>query len=207
MRIIWYGHSCFKLISDGYSLVFDPYKPGSVPGYAPLALTADRVICSHSHDDHNCTAAVKLVNSGAAPVSAETLDTFHDDAGGRKRGPDKITVISCEGLRAVHFGDLGCALTSEQEERLRGADVFMIPVGGFFTIDAKAAANICERLSPRVVIPMHFHGRGFGYPMLGGVDAFVSALRSYPAVRYGGASIVVDAHTERQLALLDFKKA
>lgn len=43
MKIEWFGHAYFK-IND--SLVIDPYKDGSVPGYTPLRLEADKVICS-----------------------------------------------------------------------------------------------------------------------------------------------------------------
>lgn len=32
----------------------------------------------------------------------------------------------------------------------------MIPVGGFFTIDAAAADKVIAQLKPKVVIPMHF---------------------------------------------------
>ena len=35
-------------------------------------------------------------------------------------------------------------------------DILLIPVGGYFTIDAEVASQICGRLAPRVVIPMHY---------------------------------------------------
>ena len=39
----------------------------------------------------------------------------------------------------AHLGDLGCELEPEQLEALKGLDALMIPVGGFYTIDAKQA--------------------------------------------------------------------
>ena len=36
MKITWLGHSCFTVESQGYRIVLDPYKDGSVPGLAPV---------------------------------------------------------------------------------------------------------------------------------------------------------------------------
>ena len=47
MKLIWLGHSCFKLISKEASLIFDPYAPNSVPGLKPLSETANLVLNSH----------------------------------------------------------------------------------------------------------------------------------------------------------------
>ena len=52
ISITWNGHSCFTVEKDGFSIVFDPYGPNTVPGLAPLSLTADMVLCSHEHGDH-----------------------------------------------------------------------------------------------------------------------------------------------------------
>ncbi|MBQ7948990.1 MAG: MBL fold metallo-hydrolase, partial [Clostridia bacterium] len=37
-----------------------------------------------------------------------------------------------------------------------GADVWLIPVGGTYTIDANEAWEYIRRLSPKLVIPMHY---------------------------------------------------
>ena len=41
MKLIWYGHACFELRSSAGSVVFDPYRPGSVPGLSLPELNAD----------------------------------------------------------------------------------------------------------------------------------------------------------------------
>ena len=51
-------------------------------------------------------------------------------------------------------------------------DVLLIPVGGYFTIDAKVATKICDRLKPGVVIPMHYKTDKLDYPV-SGVDGFL----------------------------------
>jgi L-ascorbate metabolism protein UlaG (beta-lactamase superfamily) len=44
-------------------------------------------------------------------------------------------------------------------------DVLMIPVGGFFTIDAKVATEVMSSLKPRLVIPMHFKTQKCEFPI------------------------------------------
>lgn len=61
MKITWIGHSCFIIEEEGYKVLFDPYTDHHVPGYAPIKETADLVLCSHNHRDHNATNNVRRV--------------------------------------------------------------------------------------------------------------------------------------------------
>ena len=49
-----------------------------------------------------------------------------------------------EVFRIAHMGDLGCELPKEQREMLKDLDVLMIPVGGYYTIDAAQARRLVE---------------------------------------------------------------
>ena len=42
MKLTWIGHSCFQ-IEKGYSIIFDPYGDGRVPGLLPVRGFADMV--------------------------------------------------------------------------------------------------------------------------------------------------------------------
>lgn len=106
MKLTWNGHSCFTLETKEGSAVLDPYADGKVPGLAPLRLTADLVLCSHEHRDHNAREVVTL--TGKTPTfGIETISTFHDAERGALRGENVIHIISAEGMRAAHLGDLG----------------------------------------------------------------------------------------------------
>ena len=59
MKITWLGHSCFKVVSDGGSVIFDPYENGSVPGLDDIHTSAQLVLCSHQHFDHNAVETVQ----------------------------------------------------------------------------------------------------------------------------------------------------
>ena len=202
MEITWLGHSCMMLCEGGYTLVCDPYETGSVPGTEmPDGLTADRVLCSHEHHDHNARERVIIRDSGAHPFKVTAVPSWHDPEGGCLRGPNVIHVIDTDyGIRAVHMGDIGEPLTDEQAEAIGTPDVLMLPIGGFFTVGPEEAKRIVERLSPRVTIPMHYRGKGFGYDVIGTLDAFTSLFDPALLRRYG-ATVRIDADTPRQIAI------
>ena len=187
MTITWLGHSCFRIESQGYRIILDPYRDGKVPGWRPVRETADLVLCSHGHDDHSAADCVTLRRGMASPFTVETIPTWHDDREGALRGANTVHILSDGQCRVAHLGDLGCMPTEEQEARLRGLDALLIPIGGYYTIDASQAKVLTDRLSPAVVIPMHYRGPGFGYDVLGTLDQFAalwtgSVLRAGPSL-------------------------
>ena len=170
MKIEYLGHACF-LIEGG--LVIDPYKDGSVPGLSPLRVKAAKVICTHGHADHSGVECVEL-DGGECGLRVQEVASFHDDAQGALRGPNTIFVItSPSGEKLVHLGDLGHFPDDEQLAAISDVDYLLIPVGGYYTIDAATAVKICEAARPKCIIPMHYRTDVSGYPELATVDEFV----------------------------------
>ena len=170
MKIEYLGHACFRI--DG-CLVIDPYKDGSVPGLSPLRVKAAKVICTHGHADHSGVECVEL-DEAECELRVQEVASFHDDAGGSLRGPNTIFVItSASGEKLVHLGDLGHFPDDEQLAAISDADYLLIPVGGYYTIDAATAVKICEAARPKCIIPMHYRTDVSGYPELATVDEFV----------------------------------
>ena len=60
--------------------------------------------------------------------------------------------------------------------RLGRVDILLIPVGGFYTIDAEVATEVSNRLRPRVIIPMHFRNEKCTFP-IAGVDEFLQGKK------------------------------
>ena len=170
--VTWYGHSCFQIELAGSSVVIDPYAVSSVPGLRLPDLTADAVCVSHGHSDHNASERV-LCTGRKLGFSLREVAGQHDHHSGSHRGKNAILVIEGEGLRIVHMGDQGCRLTPEQVKQIGKPDLLMIPVGGYFTVDAAEAKEIMKALEPRVTVPMHYRGRGFGFDALSTVDEFL----------------------------------
>ena len=201
ITIRWLGHASYKIIQGNTSVVLDPFAPGSVPGFQDICETANLVLCSHGHHDHGYTQAVTLQPGDTTAFTVTKLETFHDDAEGAKRGPNTIHVLDAGGVRIVHFGDLGCELTEEQKETLRGADVFLIPVGGFYTIDAAQAKAVIDELQPKVTIPMHYRTEKFGLPAIAPLDDFL-ALCTKPVLL--GKNTFTVGEVESGIVVLDY---
>lgn len=201
MKITYLGHSCFAVEEDGFRVIFDPYRNGSVPGCRDLDEEADLVVCSHGHDDHNAADLIRKRTGSACPFTLTAVPSLHDDHGGKLRGKNDITIVRGK-LSAAHMGDIGCDLTEEQYALLKGVDVLMIPVGGFFTIGAAEAKRMADRIGARVTIPMHYRGKGFGYPVIGKVDAFTKLCSD---AQYYGSELTVDEDTPRQTAVMKAK--
>ena len=172
MNITWLGHSCFLVESGGWRIVLDPYY---VETYPALHVDADEALCSHSHRDHAFLEAVTLSGRRCAesPFAVETISTFHDEKGGALRGENTIHILHAEGLTVVHCGDLGHELGEEQLKKIKGCDALLIPVGGYYTIDAKTAKKVADAIAPRVLVPMHYRFGAHGYPEIGTLEDFL----------------------------------
>lgn len=180
MKITWLGHACFKIEKDDFTIIIDPFSDGYVPGLDNIREKANLVLCSHEHSDHNARDIITMVDGVENPFDIKMINTYHDDVKGEKRGPNKIHILKAEGKKIVHFGDLGCMLTDEQIDNVKNADVIMIPIGGFYTITSKQAAEIVKKINPKVVIPMHYRSDkyDYGYEILETVNNFNDNVHS-----------------------------
>ena len=170
MIIKYHGHSCFSVISNGYTVVLDPYC--GINGLDDVALEANEVITSHDHKDHAFIEGVTITKD-VSPFEVKRILTYHDDVKGSKRGVNYITILMAENKRIVHLGDLGHLLDENVINEIKECDVLMIPVGGFFTIDASQAIKIIDDVNPKNVIPMHYRDGNIGYDVLGTIDDFI----------------------------------
>jgi len=200
IEIKYFGHACFTLRCGGYVLALDPYDP-SVPGYPPLCLTANNTLCSHGHHDHNYLRAVTMpLNEVPCPFEIEKISTFHDEKGGAFRGENTIHVITAEGLRIAHFGDLGHELDDDTLSRLGKLDLALIPIGGTYTIDIEGAVKLISRINARVVIPMHYRTDTAGYEVLMHIKDFMPLVKNVKIYEDGNFTLATD--TPAQTAVL-----
>ena len=179
MKVKWLGHASFLITSEsGTKIVTDPYIPGGDLKYGEIEESADIITVSHDHFDHNNVAAVQgnpTVVKGTAEVMGikfNSLPTYHDDAQGAKRSNNTIIYFELDGMTICHLGDLGHTLSNSQAASLGKVDILLVPVGGFYTIDARAASQVCDQIKPRVIIPMHFKNEKCNFP-ISGVDEFL----------------------------------
>jgi len=177
MKIKWLGHAAFVLTSDaGTKVLTDPYKSGAFDGavgYGPITETVDVVTVSHDHDDHNgldglptgYEAVTTPGKHSVAGIDITSIKTFHDGRQGKERGRNLVHVITVDGIRVAHLGDLGHVLADDETRAIGRVDVALIPVGGYFTIEPKDAMAVVRQLRPSVVIPMHFKTPALNFPI------------------------------------------
>jgi len=213
VKITCYGHAFFVLEGErGPTLAIDPFD-ASV-GYRVPSVTADIVLASHGHFDHANVDAIggdPTVLVGAEGLGRHELkgavvtgvpSKHYDDPASAARGDNTIYVIELDGLRVCHAGDLGHVLGKDAAAAIGAVDLLMVPVGGFFTIDARKADAVVDRLAPRIVIPMHYRVPGImdeGKFPIATKDRF---LRGKPRVREKGSTATVtstDLPAEREI--------
>lgn len=172
MKLKWYGHSCFGMtFANGTTLITDPFD--DTVGYPLCTASADAVLSSHDHFDHNHIQSISgspvMINApGVHEVNGIRITgtpSFHDPEQGALRGPNVIFTVEADGLRIVHLGDLGHAPNEEQLAAMQNADVLMIPIGGTFTITTPQAVEIIAQAKPRTAIAMHFKNDYCGFPV------------------------------------------
>ena len=203
MKITWHGHSCFLVEAEEYRIVLDPFE--EVPGYRTPDLTAEEALPSHGHSDHNHLLAVKVpLMLKHSPFTVKKEACWHDPEQGALRGPNTIHILEACGLRAVHLGDLGEDLSEERIRALGPCDVLMTPVGGFYTIDGVQAARLVKILQPRVVIPMHYRGEGFGFDNIDTVEPFLAHFPAESVRRQTTDTLELTAQTPGGVAVLTF---
>ncbi len=170
MKITWYGHAAFRVETAGVAMILDPYRSPDSGGYLPIEDGADLVVVSHENDRyHSHLGQIKppfevvrglelpqppgiRVVRGIAFQATQVYESPEKNLG------DEVSVVAfaSEGLKVVFLGDLGHALTPEEVEPYRGADVLLIPAGGPPTIDFPLIPALVDSIRPRLIIPMHY---------------------------------------------------
>ena len=174
MKVKFLGHSCFAVTSDdGVKVIIDPYRKGLYGvmmgmTYSPIKESADVVLITHNHPDHNNSGSISgnpeiIKEEGTREVKGITfkgIKTSH----GFGRGSNIVYAFPMDGVSICHLGDLAHLLTRNQLDEIGNVDVLMIPIGGRTTINTSKASQVCSSLHPKVVIPMHFRNEKCRFP-------------------------------------------
>lgn len=164
MILKYYGHSFFTLtLENGSVIAFDPY--GTFYEYPRRQLRADVCLISHHHFDHD---GLTCLEPGAEVIDAPARMSWlaacpfwacppsTTGRAGRRGAKTSFFIVEAEGLRVGHAGDLGHLPTRAQAAQIGRLDLLLLPVGGYYTIDAAQAMDVCGLLKPTVTIPMHY---------------------------------------------------
>lgn len=163
IKMRWFGHAMFLIELNDARILIDPFSDIGYP-MPKDPIRCDACVVSHGHADHNnlklAGGAYTLKNSEGSVnihgINIIQIKTFHDRKNGKDRGTNLISIFEYDNFRMAHMGDIGSLLSDEDIKKIGRVDAVMIPVGGYYTVDAYDAWEILRRLSPRIIIPMHY---------------------------------------------------
>ncbi len=203
MKLIFLAHASFLLMTNnGTRIIFDPYKSGCFSGsfrYEAIQESANVVLVSHEHDDHNGVSEVLgnpkvFKDSGHftyKDINIDGIASFHDTSKGAARGKNVMYVIETDSLRIAHLGDLGHSLSESELKQIGKVDMLLIPVGGYFTINSKVATDIVNNLKPSITIPMHYKTDAIDFPIVK-VDEFLKDKKNVKKINSSEIDISKD---------------
>jgi len=172
-------------------MVVDPHDGKSI-GIKPPVVTADVVLITHNHFDHNASRVVrgdaKIIDypfDGVEKgIRIKSFETCHDEHNGEKRGLVRAYRFTMDGIRFLHLGDIGHLPPDSLIQSIGKIDILFIPVGNVFTIGGKMAWEIITKLKPRVAIPMHYRVGGLSLSIKP-VDQFLENVPKDRIIRVG----------------------
>jgi len=173
MDIRWLGHSSFQIKASDKIIYIDPYKIKSAEG-------ADVILITHGHYDH-CSAediskikkqGTVIIAPAGCSIRGEIIETIapgqEKELGGisikaysahniAKPFHPKVNLwvgylIRAGGKSVYHAGDTDFIPEMKDVK----ADIVLLPVGGTYTMDAKAAAQCAALIKPKKAVPMHY---------------------------------------------------
>lgn len=224
ITIEYYGVSCFVIrSSNGTKIITDPflangaiYQPMKVKGYKMLHSElkkepADVVTVSCGHYAHcyvssvggtpyiyKITKPTELHGITFRGVASQHLDMTEPVL---KAAQNIIICFEVDGIKVCHLGALGHKLTDEQVKLIGPVDILMAPVGGCETLPVTDATEVCNQLSPQVVLPMKYRNERYDNPSWAYVDEFLKdkkhVLRCDYNVGSSSLEFALDKKTKR----------
>ncbi|WP_297503233.1 MBL fold metallo-hydrolase [Thermococcus sp.] len=184
MKVIWYGHSCFWVETNGVRLLIDPYPEVDDDKIGEV----DYILITHEHVDHYGKVELLSRLRDATVIGPPTVYMMAISDGVTKvreiregqmielENGVKVTAMYMEhpssqypvgylieGDKSLfHAGD---TYSTPHLQKLRGkVDVLLVPISGRSTANEREAAQIVEDVRPHLVIPMHYGTYGDGDP-------------------------------------------
>jgi L-ascorbate metabolism protein UlaG (beta-lactamase superfamily) len=175
-QIHWLHHASFMVETGEKTVYIDPYE---IRGKKP----ADFIIITHNHPDHLSLADIKKIThrntliictqASADKLRAYNMKTvkpgdeftlgvikcgavsaynknklFH-----QKKDGNAGFIIEISGARTYFGGDTDFI---PEMKNMKNIDIAIVPVGGFYTMEANEAAEAIQAIKPKIAVPMHF---------------------------------------------------
>ncbi len=173
--VTFVGHSSFQIDTPQGVRAITDYNGVNGFGRRP-----DIVTMNNAHDTHftdtpedGITYALRGWPSQSGETEAKHEVTLKDmkvwnvptnardwGGGSARINGNSIFIYAVGDLCIAHLGHLHHRLTKEHLEELGRIDVLMVPIDGSYTMGMPLMVDVIRQIQPRVVLPMHYWGRG-----------------------------------------------
>ena len=171
--VVWLGHASFQIKAEKI-IYIDPWN-------LKINDPADIVLVTHSHYDH-CSAAdiskiqktdtiivaaqdcrdklfgnVRFIHPGEhleiKGIEIEAVPAYNIAKSFHPRAKNGVGyIINLEAARIYHAGDSDFV----PEMSTLKADIALLPIGGTYTMNPQEAAELVNKIKPKLAIPMHY---------------------------------------------------
>jgi len=184
-KIRWLGHSGFEIELINKIVLVDPWLDGNplAPIRAADIKKADIVCVTHDHSDHLGDAIQICKQTGATFVGIYELSVYAQEEGVKEtvriniggtvdvkgirismvqafhsstRGAPTGFIIKAEGKTIYHAGDTSLFGDMRIIGEIHRPDIALIPIGDYYTMGPREAAEAVKLIKPSIVIPMHY---------------------------------------------------
>ncbi len=179
LEIEYKGGNCVVLACKESRIVLDPNL--SIFGLKNLTIKNGVELLTESR--FNSGGNHELVLEGPGEYGVADFEIIGYPA---QRHLDSVKEPLASVMYRVHVHDIKLAilgniyekLSEEQLENLGVIDILILPVGGGgYTLDAVGAKNIINKISPKIVIPVHYDDKGLKYEVpQDKIDLFIETL-------------------------------
>jgi len=163
--------------------IYQRLRPKVVGMYELVLILQGRGLTPEDSVGMNIGGEAKINNVSIAMVPATHSSTYSVDEMLIPAGLACGYVFTFEdGRRLYHAGDTWLMAEMEFIRRIWSPEIVLLPVGGHFTMDLRAARIALELLSPRIVVPMHYDT----FPVIATPEEDIRR-----ALSEGGAKVVI----------------
>jgi L-ascorbate metabolism protein UlaG (beta-lactamase superfamily) len=163
-KLLYQGHGSYRITAaDGRVIYIDPYAG---EGYEK---PADILLVSHQHGDHNQTKLVTQkpgckVITNAEALSGGKYNTFDVsgivieavEASNKNHNPAECVgfILTVDGIKIYIAADTS-KTKSMESFAARKLDYALLPIDGYYNMDAKEAAECAKLIGAKINIPVH----------------------------------------------------
>ena len=172
--ITFVGHASYQIDTPQGVRAITDYNGINGFGRHPDIVTMNNAHTTHFTDDPEDGIAYVLKGWPSRPGETEAKhDVSYKDMrvwnvptnardwnGGVRINGNSIFIFAIGDLCIAHLGHLHQRLTRDHLEALGRIDVLMAPIDGAYTLGVPLMAEVIRQIDPKVVLPMHYWGRG-----------------------------------------------